>query len=669
MNLKSISRRYAPVIPALIALAVYATTVCRSIWIGDGAEFALALQTLGIAHPPGYPLFVIAGSVFVQMLSFLRPVFAANLFSVFVSSAAVAVVFAIFRKRLGDLSAGFLSLVWAFVPLFWAQLSGVEVYNLNILLISLTILAMASRQPWRWPLTLYLFGLCLTVHPSSLSLAPALVFLFIHEKEYRNWRRLPLYVGLVLLAGTMYFYLWVRAAQNPISDWGHPVGVSALWQHMSLKQYSGWVSNSWESLFITLKLYWTSVIGSWWWLGTLAIVTGIYHGLRLNRTHTIAALLILATSLFLSAFHQAVDYEPFFLVPMLASLLLIGNNLLWLQKRRVPSAALCAAGAVAALAMVCFHYQDNDQSGYTLYEDYSKLILDAAREGVLYTAGDINSFGTLYLRYAEGYRPDVEVYDRSIRKRALLDKAKQLAGRATDDYYAARRTLFALEKRPQFIAKNHYINEPEWLPAADSLHSYGMIYQLLQAPTDRASMPSYPADYDPGDLMSRELLANIDLSRGEEKLLIPPFDSIDARRDFVMAIGRMKNEPRGLLLNNIGIYLRLIGFGDLALDAYHQALQKPLLSQTQRDEIIFNISNVYKDRGNAALQRNDFVTAVAGFVEAASYDPRNSRLLLNIGLIYAQNLNDRVNALMYLNQYLELEPSDSRVRALVQSLR
>lgn len=665
---KSLVRRYAALVPALIALAVYWTTVCRSIWIGDGGEFALALATLGIVHPPGYPLFTISGSLFVQALPFLRPVFAANLYAVFVSAAAVAVIFAMFRKTTNDLPAGVLSLVWAFVPQFWAQLAGVEIYNLSVLLMVLTVLAMESKQAWKWPLTVYLFGLCLTGHPSALSLAPAIIFLYVIEKEYLHWRRIPLYLGLLLLAGTMYFYLWVRSTQNPISDWGHPVGVSALWNHMSLKQYSGWVANSWESLFVTLKLYWLSVVTSWWWIGVVAIATGIYVGLRENRVRTTCALLILVTSLVLAAFHQAVDYEPFYLPPMFASLLLIGNNVIWLQKRRIPQVILYAVGAGAVVAMLLFHYEENDKSDYTLYEDYSRLILNTAREGVLHTAGDINSFGTLYLRYAEGYCPKVDVYDRSIRRRALLDRAEQLGGRATADYYAARSTVFNRDKQRQYLAKNHYINEPEWLPAADSLHSYGILYQLLIAPTERPLLPTYPADFDPDDLMSRELLANIDLSRGEEKLLVPPVDSIGAIADFRLAIRRMENEPRGGLLNNVGIYLRLRGFGELALDAYRQALQKPVLPQKQRDEITFNISNVYKDRGNAALQKGDFAGAVAGFVEAANYDQHNSRLLLNIGLIYAQNLKDRANALTYLNKYLELEPSDNRVRSLVQSL-
>ncbi len=93
------------------------------------------------------------------------------------------------------------------------------------------------------------------------------------------------------------------------------------------------------------------------------------------------------------------------------------------------------------------------------------------------------------------------------------------------------------------------------------------------------------------------------------------------------------------------------------------------LSSAQRDEIRFNISNIYKDRGNIAVERNDYAGAVNAFEQALEYDQKNARLLLNIGLIYAQQLKDNNNARRYLTRYLELEPGDSRVVQLLGTLR
>lgn len=663
-------RKYLPFIAASLAFIVYFLTTCRAIWIGDSGEFALALQTFGIAHPPGYPLFTIQGTLFVQALSFVRPIFAGGVYSITVAAAAVGIVFLIMQRRLDDFSSFGLSLCWAFATIFWAETNGVEIYTLNILLIVLTYLALESESAVKWPLTIYLFGLCLCNHPSSLALAPAIILRFISDGEYRRVSRFPLYIGLIAAAGTMYLYLWVRSTLDPISDWGNPEGLSALWQHMSLKQYSGWVHNSWDNLWFAGQLYVRSVLECWSWPGLLLILSGIILGFRINVGRTINALLILATALFMASFHQAVNHEPFFLPPLFASLLLISINLEAIrQKPGVRSVTTWAIVGAAGVLLV-LNYQVNDKSDYDLYDDYCHQLLDSAvPNSSIFLAGDINTFGATYLRYAENYRPDLTIYDRSIRKRAMLERASELTGADVTDLFESRTAILKREQGRLYLSKSHYQNEPDWWAGLDSLFSFGMLYDSRPPDQQARAVPAYPASYDPGDLMSRELLVNLDLIRGEELLLPNESDTTAALEQFQLALGRYDDEDRGVLLNQLGIYFRRVGARDLALETYGRALKKPILSSGQRDEIMFNISNIHKDRGNIAVERGDYAGAVKDFETALEYDQKNARLLLNIGLIYAQQLKDNNNARRYLTRYLELEPTDSRVVQLLGSLR
>lgn len=661
-------KRFWPVIAALAAFAVYYLTTCRGIWIGDSGEFALALKTFGIAHPPGYPLFTIQGTLFVQALSFLRPIFAGGIYSITVSAAAVGIVFLIMRRRLDDLSSFGLALCWAFTAIFWAETNGVEIYTLNVLLIVATYLALESESSYKWPLTIYLFGLCLCNHPSSLALVPAILYRFFAEGEYRRTSRFPFYVGLLAVAGTMYLYLWVRSTHDPISDWGNPEGLSALWQHMSLKQYSGWVHNSWDNLLFAVQLYFRSVLECWSWLGLILILSGLGLGFKYNFARTINALTILVTSISMAAFHQAVNHEPFYLPPLFASLLLISNNLVALKsKARIRSVVSWAIVGAAAILLV-LNYRANDKSDYTLYDNYSRQLLDSALpNSTIFLAGDINTFGAEYLRYGEDYRSDLTLYDRSIRKRALTERASELAGFSTTDLFEARTTIIRRERGRLYLAKSHYQNEPDWWEGLDSLFSFGMLYDTRPPIEASRVVPSYPTSHDPGDLMSRELLVNLDLIRGEELLLNGERDK--AEEQFRMALSRYDIETRGVLLNQLGIYFRKSDALELALETYNRALEKPILSSNQRAEIRFNISNVHKDRANLAMESSDYVAAVQHFEEAANYDENNSRLILNIGLIYAQHLRDNNSARRYLTRYLELEPGDQRVQQLLGSLR
>jgi tetratricopeptide (TPR) repeat protein len=316
--------------------------------------------------------------------------------------------------------------------------------------------------------------------------------------------------------------------------------------------------------------------------------------------------------------------------------------------------------------MLITNYRSQDKSNYRFYEENSRRILDTAGEGVLFTSGDLDALGPLYLRYAENYRPQLTAFDRYIRRTALFQQAASL-GTNTTDYYQARAVIFSNEHRPIFFAKNYVVNEPEWLPGRDSLYSHGVLFSLLRPALTKTSVPNYPANFDPGEFLSRMALANLDLVRGEEELLSTPPDTTGALSDFRLASTRLQHEPRGECLNLIGAQLRRSGFGDLALDIYREALTRPILSPTHRREILFNISNVYKDRGNSAHQRGDYLAAVTNYIEALNYDPANSKLMLNIGLIYLQNLRDSANAHVYLNKYLLLEQNDTRVRDLIRS--
>lgn len=663
-------KRYWPLAPATIAFVVYFLTTCRGIWIGDSAEFALALQSVGIAHPPGYPLFTLMGSIFVQALAFVRPIFAGGIYNVLLASASVAVIFLIVRRSLDNLTSAGLALVWAFTSYFWSETNGVEIYTLNILLIALIYFTLESDSPKKWFILTYLLGLSFCNHPSAVALIPAVVYRFVVEKEYKQVKRIPVYLTLLAVCAAMYLYLWLRSIHDPISDWGDPEGFAALWQHMTLKQYSGWVANSWSSLVHTVFLYARGIVECWWWLGALLTLSGAVLGIKYRRERTINALLILATSVFMAAFHQAVNFEPFYLLPLFASLLLISNNFAVLGKIRIPASVAPIAAIAAAVLLLVFGYRENDKSNYRLYEDYTRALLDSpVPNGVIFNAGDINAFGTAYLRYAENYRPDVELYDRSIHKRALLQRASALTGNEITDLFMAREILLKRESARKYFAKSHYQNEPDWWEALDSIHSYGMLYDSDEPVTTPPAVPVYPPDFDGGDLMSHELLVNLDLIRGEEALVSNPPDTAAALILFRQAMDRYRHEPRGLLLNQLGIYFRRTGFGDLALEAYERALQKPLLTKDQEAEIRFNQSNIYKDRGNLAMRNVDYEAAVRLYRKAAEYDPSDPRLLLNIGLIYNQHLGDRTNAKIYLERYLELEPNDTRVRQLLTTLR
>ena len=54
---------YAPLALFLFAFLIYWRTLAPTIFWGDGIELTTASYTLGVAHPTGYPLFLLLGKL------------------------------------------------------------------------------------------------------------------------------------------------------------------------------------------------------------------------------------------------------------------------------------------------------------------------------------------------------------------------------------------------------------------------------------------------------------------------------------------------------------------------------------------------------------------------------------------------------------------------------
>ncbi|MDO9069534.1 MAG: DUF2723 domain-containing protein, partial [Deltaproteobacteria bacterium] len=115
-----------------ITLAAYVLTAAPTIGPIDSGELSLAVNTLGIAHPTGYPLFTLLGKIWVTLMFWGDLAFRLNILSAFIGACSAALLFLALR-RMGIIPllsvAG--SLLWAFSPVVWDQATVMEVYGLT----------------------------------------------------------------------------------------------------------------------------------------------------------------------------------------------------------------------------------------------------------------------------------------------------------------------------------------------------------------------------------------------------------------------------------------------------------------------------------------------------------------------------------------------------------
>lgn len=129
---------------AVASLALFAATVCPTVPFGDGGELIAAAACLGVAHPPGYPLYTLLGWLALQ-IPLGEPALRMNVLSALFGAIACAVAARIARRWSGSsLAAAVAGLGLAVSGTFWSIATVAEVYTLHLALVA-TLLLWASR--------------------------------------------------------------------------------------------------------------------------------------------------------------------------------------------------------------------------------------------------------------------------------------------------------------------------------------------------------------------------------------------------------------------------------------------------------------------------------------------------------------------------------------------
>ena len=177
--------RLTPVAAAATAgvamFAVYAATLAPGVTFWDSGELIAAVESLGVPHPPGVPLYVLAARAFSDLVPGLSRAAAVNLFSAVCTAAAIAVLAALLSRWMANAWMGLAGAVAAgATSSIWRNAVEAEVYA-PAMLVSLLVLWGADRAARasgadrvRWlALAAYLLGMSVPLHLGVLVVAPA----------------------------------------------------------------------------------------------------------------------------------------------------------------------------------------------------------------------------------------------------------------------------------------------------------------------------------------------------------------------------------------------------------------------------------------------------------------------------------------------------------------
>ncbi len=434
----------------LAALAAYVPTLCPTIPPGDSGELIACAATLGVPHPPGYPIYTLLGWLWIHVLPIGSVAWRMNLFSAVAMAGASGVLFLGGRALgAGRVASAGAALAFALARDPWRAAVAAEVFALHALLTAAILLAAL-----RWPgsgkppyLAALLLGLAGAHHPTAVFLVPALAWW-----AWAHRGAAPLRPGaclaLVFAGLSAYLLLLPLGLRSGAAVWGETSNLGGLYTHVMRKEYGTFRlgheqagGGAWD---LGRGLAWTGLyvasgLGGLW-LAAPAAALGVWRALRGGGAGAWPhALLALGWAFSGPLVLLLANYDPadvlrrevvarFHVMPAVPLALLAAAGLEE-AGRRFGTRVAWAAAAATALASAVPAAPAASLRGATAVEALGRNLLASAPERALVlVSGDLPTNACEVLQRVEGVRPDVLVVNQQKLQYPWMAKRLREAG-------------------------------------------------------------------------------------------------------------------------------------------------------------------------------------------------------------------------------------------------
>lgn len=415
-------------------------------WL-DSPELTAAAQTLGLAHPPGHPIYVLLTKPFT-LLPLGGIAFRVALASAFFGALSALLIFDItwaliqvmaprLDRWIQVLTASCAALAAVFAPGYWFQSVRAEVYALQICLVLAAVRPLISycidpapRRSYLLLLSAFIFGLSAANHHFvAAGAAVAAIPVFVSETRRRGGRGAVMLSLKAVFAGLLglvpYAFIPLRSAGFPgislggahsVRDFFWVVSARVYQKSMVREHVSSVSERAVDSVF--------TMIGDLGPIIAVLAVAGIYVSLRIRRSRLAGASLALLAGVPI-VLRAIMGFDPFnpdyygYMLPVMAAAAVffgvfaaVAMDVLrvGVPKGRVAVPFLALALAAVPLARAKQSYPVVDLSELTATREVLDASLMNTSPGSLVLASYYKLFFVLWsAKYIDGYRPDVVV--------------------------------------------------------------------------------------------------------------------------------------------------------------------------------------------------------------------------------------------------------------------
>jgi len=454
-------KKYFSAFTSIIVFIIYLFTLAPSVIQIDSGELATVQYILGIAHPTGYPLFTMLGFLFLQIPLGLRKITQANLLAAIWSAFAIyffikvlivllinveekknnvvskkkqktvaAIKFNEDQKIFSIIAAAFFL---AFSKTFWMQSTSVEVYSLQTMLLALILFfslkAFGSKEESSksWSLVGLSFAFGFSNHMTTLLAIPFAAILFFFKEKLTTSSIKIIFKTLVLSIPVLvliYLYLPIRAAQNPIMNWGNPINFENFWRHFTGRQYQVWLFASFEATKKQLGNFVSNFPSEFTIVGLFIGLIGFIFLYKIDKKIFLTTLATFLFAVLYSVNYDIVDLDSYFLLAyMIFSIwILFGFLLLFskLEQLLKTKRMIIPIFTILIFVPLASNKSEVDQSDVYTFEDYTKTILNGVEKNSIILSYQWDYFisASYYFQNVEDFRKDVVVVDKELLRRS-----------------------------------------------------------------------------------------------------------------------------------------------------------------------------------------------------------------------------------------------------------
>jgi len=661
---------YWAALTAVLAFVVLLLTTAPDLTGEDSGELITAAYTLGVAHPPGYPLWCILGKIFTIIIPMGTIAFRINFMSVFFAAATIFFLFLVIKKQTKNrIIAASVSLLFGFSFEFWSQSNIAEVYTLNSFFIAICLFLLQLWDEKRSNRILYFLALMCGLGCTNHHTMAPLSILFAFYIFFKSRRRSPLsfkVIGiaslLFILTLSIYLYLPVRSQANPYMNWGQPDTIKKSFQHVLRSQYKiptdvvdvgPEYQRTWKRFGKQIIVYASAFVKQFTWGLFWLPILGLWIHFR-NKSFEFYLLLsiFLLTSIGFILFSnfmpdaEGINSYDFLFIPsyMVAALWMsMAVHWLWeICRKKINWRLLPALAVMTALFLpipnLVRNFRSNDKSNYYYSIDFGQALIHTLAEGaIIFPQGDHKIFPLLYLQGVLGMRPDVTIANKygHIEKHlypGLINQVKKDGGNVEriPRGVIERHIILKNPNRPIYFTDYRNMND---LPGYQLIPE-GLLYRVIR----KSDLPGYQKK------VSVEGVAPP--AYYWEKYKFRNFTDSDRSNEYTAR----------LIIMEYHIMRAQSYFEEHKTKEAFRHLDKVKQLAGGRHKILNN-------SGNIVARRGFFKKALEFFEKSLSIAPNNLTAMNNTAKIYFL-LKDYNNCTKYLDRVLEIDPNNREANEL-----